>query len=213
MSRVEDLVLSYPDWSLSIPEWTIPDTGVTALIGASGAGKSTIVRALLGLETVKTLKWWWQDTDIAALPIGERRLGVVFQDFHLFPHLSAKENIEFAAEARGLAKDYTNKRLDHLVQILQLGRVLGTRASLLSGGEKQRVALARAIIGEPRFLFLDEPFSALDAELKAESKALIKEMLSEFKIPALLISHDKSDINELSQSAVYLRNGRLYTSN
>ena len=112
------------------------------------------------------------ETDLAKLPAPERRLGVVFQSLEIFPHLTAAANIRFAGESRGLSQSEIDQRLADLVNTLNLNSCLSRRGAVLSGGEKQRVALARALIGRPRILLLDEPFSALDANLRQQARAL-----------------------------------------
>lgn len=209
MSLVENLNRDYGDFRLSIPHWEIPDRGITALCGPSGSGKTTLFRILLGLEPCRGWSWRFLDTDLAKLSVPERRLGVVFQSLELFPHLSAAENIRFAAEARKRPKNETNLDLERLASELQITAVLNKNVSLLSGGERQRVALARAIIGEPRMLLLDEPFSSLDADLRVEARALLKRAVQARQIPAVLITHDKEDLKALADSAVEIRAGQI----
>lgn len=210
MSIVKNLERKYDDnFSLSIPHWEIPDQGVSALVGPSGSGKSSILRHLLGLEDCPGLSWIFHGQDLIPLPVEERRLGVVFQSFALFAHLTAKENILFAARARGLSSSDALSRMNQLIDVLKIHECLSRTAAQLSGGEKQRVALARALIGQPRFLFLDEPFSALDANIKDEARSLVLQTVKHFKIPTLLISHDKADITALADHIFKIDNGRL----
>lgn len=207
MSTIKNLIRDYGDFKVHIPLWEIADQGITALKGPSGSGKSSVIRLLLGLEPCPQLSWEFNDIDIAKLPIEQKRLGIVFQNYELFPHLTAKENIVFAARARKIA-DYEEK-INAMALKIKLENILNRKAALLSGGEKQRVALARALIGQPRFLFLDEPFSALDAELRDEARALVRSVIQDFKIPTLLVSHDEADVKSLAHSSVEIRNGQL----
>ncbi len=209
MSLVEGLIQHYEGFSVEIPRWEIADQGVTALWGPSGSGKTSVFRLLIGLEPCAGLKWKFKDVDLAALPVPERRLGVLFQSLELFPHMTAEENILFAARARRLEDSVARERLGELVNELRMSSYLKRSAHLLSGGEAQRVALARAVIAQPRFLFLDEPFSSLDAELKAEARASVKRVISRFSIPTLLITHDQADLDALAQHVVKIANGRL----
>ena len=194
MSLVKNLIHNYGGFRIEIPEWNIPDQGISALWGASGAGKTSVFRLLMGLEPCPGLVWEFKGLDLANLDVPERKLGVVFQNYELFPHLSARENILFAAKARRQNPEETRTKLAGLVADLKLEDCFFRRATLLSGGEKQRVALARALIGEPRFLVLDEPFSALDAELRQEARALVKKVIKARNIPTLLVSHDEADL-------------------
>jgi ABC-type sugar transport system ATPase subunit len=209
MSIVEGLVQHYPGFALEIPRWEIADRGITALSGPSGSGKTTAFRILIGLDPCPGLKWNFNGENLALLPPPERHLGVVFQTLELFPHMSAEENILFAARARKLSEDEARARLESLSDDLHLGQCLQRKAAVLSGGEAQRVALARAVIAHPRFLFLDEPFSSLDSELKAEARALVKSVIQKLGIPTLLITHDEADLNALASAVVRIREGRL----
>ena len=213
MSWVRNLKCNYPDaggFSVDIPAWEIPDHGVTALWGASGAGKTSVFRLLLGLDIAEPgFSWKFGDVDLAFLPTPERRLGVVFQSFELFPLMSARENILFAAEARGRSGPEVVRHLDELVASLSLESCLSRRAGLLSGGEKQRVALARALIGTPRVLFLDEPFSALDEALRVEARALVARAIAAAGIPTVLITHDRADLAAFGGKVSEISGGRL----
>lgn len=209
MSLVEGLSKKYDGFSIEIPRWEIADQGVTALWGPSGSGKTSVFRLLIGLESCPTLKWTFKDVDLASLPVPARQLGVLFQSLELFPHMTAEENILFAARARRINSEEAKRRLDELTGELRMTSYLKRQASLLSGGEAQRVALARAVITQPRFLFLDEPFSALDAELKTEARASVKRVIANYKIPTLLITHDPADLDALAQFVVKIANGRL----
>lgn len=206
---IQNLIHDYGDFKIDIPYWELPDVGITALKGASGSGKTSVIRLLLGLEKCSDLSWNLNGKDIAKLSIEKRNLAVVFQAYDLFPHLTAKENIIFAAKSRKLTLDEGAKRMHELVTKLKLSECLDRPARVLSGGEKQRVALARALIGRPQFLFLDEPFSALDAELRAQARELVKNIITEYKIPTLLVSHDEADILALAVSTVRIQDGRL----
>ena len=208
MSLVKNLRADYGDFRIDIPSWGILDQGVTALWGPSGAGKTSVFRLLLGLDKAESgFSWEFRGEDLAKLATSDRRLGVVFQSLELFPHMTARENILFAAEARGLGE--VSSHLDALVSRLSLSSFLERRASVLSGGERQRVALARALIGRPRLLFLDEPFSALDADLRAGARELVRSAIEAEKIPTVLITHDRTDLDVLATKVSEIRNGRL----
>jgi sulfate transport system ATP-binding protein/putative spermidine/putrescine transport system ATP-binding protein len=211
MSHVKNLIRDYDGFKIDIPEWEIADRGITALWGPSGAGKTSVFRLMIGLEPCPALEWKFGAEDLAKLPVPARRVGVVFQSFELFPHMTAEENILFAARSRRLEQAERAERLKELTADLRLGGCIGRRAGLLSGGEAQRVALARAVIAKPRFLFLDEPFSALDNELKAEARALVRKVIDKFAIPTLLITHDENDLQTLAGTVVKIRDGKLVT--
>nr|BFD61832.1 hypothetical protein BdHM001_05130 [Bdellovibrio sp. HM001] len=212
MSLVENLHRDYGDFKLSIDKWEILDEGVTVLWGPSGSGKTSVFRILLGLEECPGMKWTYQGLDLARLKTPDRRLGVVFQALDLFPHLTAEENMMFAARARKVEPGKARSRMKELVEILKMEPFLNRPASVLSGGEKQRVAISRAIMGEPRLLLLDEPFSALDQELREESRKLVKDVIEREKIPTLLVTHDQRDVEVMANKITTIRNGKLVES-
>lgn len=210
MSSIKNLRADYGDFRIDIPEWQILDEGVTALWGPSGAGKTSVFRLLLGLDSAeKGFTWNCQGEDLAALSTPDRRLGVVFQTLELFPHMTARQNIMFAAESRKISRDSAETHLRSLAETLGLASLMDRRASVLSGGERQRVALARALIGKPRILFLDEPFSALDADLRSDARTLVREAIAAEKIPTVLITHDREDLNVLAAKVSEIKDGRL----
>ena len=211
MSWVRNLKREYDDaFRIDVPSWEIADRGVTSLWGPSGSGKTSVFRLLLGLDQPEVgFSWELDGVDLAKLPTPERRLGVVFQTWELFPHMTAEENIRFAAEARRIPAPETETHLAELAKTLALDACLKRRAAVLSGGEKQRVALARALMGRPRVLFLDEPFSALDADLRAEARSLVKRALEREKIPVVLVTHDRQDLEAFGGKVSEIREGRI----
>lgn len=191
MSIVRNLLFSRDQFILDIPYWEIPDAGISLLQGISGSGKTTLLNLLLGLESLSTFQWLFGGRDLIKESIASRHIGVVFQDLCLFPHMNSFENIQFAAQARGISLEGEN--FDFLNQTFRLDKFLFKKVGLLSGGEAQRVALARALITRPKILFLDEAFSSLDLALRKESRKLVKICSQEWKIPVLMISHDQED--------------------
>jgi ABC-type sulfate/molybdate transport systems ATPase subunit len=209
VSVVQNLFRDYGNFQVEIPEWKISNQGITALWGPSGAGKTSIFRLMIGLEPCPGMRWIFEDLDLSQLPMSAKRLGVVFQSYDLFPHMTAEQNVQFSQEARKIPKSERAQDLEHLKNSLSLENCWQRKAQLLSGGEQQRVAIARALAGRPRFLFLDEPFSALDTDLRAEARELVKRVIGEFKVPSLLITHDKEDIQAMDAVVVRVEKGRL----
>ena len=207
MSLVTGLVKDYEDFQLNIPSMELADEGITVLWGPSGSGKTSVFRNLIGFEECPSLTWSLHGVNICQLPVKARRLGVVLQNYGLFPHMTARQNIKFAADARNISNSST--KMHELKKTLQLKSCWDRRVSKLSGGEAQRVALARALIGEPQFLFLDEPFSALDQERKQEARDLVKAVIKARKLPTLLITHDKTDVEQLADHIIRIENGHL----
>lgn len=210
MSLVRNLKRDYGDFTINIPEWEILDKNVTFLWGPSGSGKTSLFRLLLGLDSSdREFSWQDQGVDLAKLSVPERRLGVVFQTLEIFPHMTAAENIRFAAQARKRSKNETEEHLGKLAASLEIGGVLNRRAAVLSGGERQRVALARALIGKPRLLLLDEPFSALDSALREEARALVARVIQLERIPVVLVTHDREDMKAFKGKVSEIKSGQI----
>jgi len=188
----------------------------TALLGASGSGKSTVLQAIAGLLPgaqghVRVDGHTLLDTaERIDLPARARGIGLVFQDYALFPHMTVAQNLEFGVRRLGHAlAPEARERVDALLEQFDLA---GLRAALprhLSGGQRQRVALARALATAPRLLLLDEPLSALDTELRIRLRAELAEMLARVQVPTLLVTHDMQDVQALAQAVVRLDAGRV----
>lgn len=191
-------------------------TARTALIGASGSGKSTVLMAIAGLAphvkghvrvAGKTLLDTARSTD---LPARERRVGLVFQDYALFPHMTVVQNLAFGLSRLGHKPgEAEHARIDALVRQFDLDALRDAWPRHLSGGQRQRVALARALAPQPHLLLLDEPLSALDTQLRIRLRQELAEMLERVQVPTLLVTHDPSDVEALAQSVVHLDKGRV----
>lgn len=200
------------DFELIIHELSIPEKGVTAILGSSGSGKTTFLKTLIGLYQPQGWSWTFKGELLSSLDIGSRRLGVVFQGYDLFPHLTAEENVNLVLKARNTekaARVAAQIKVEKYFLQLNLESCRQTLAQNLSGGEKQRVALLRALVSNPRILLLDEPFSALDTNLRSEARLLVKEVLSQLDIPVYLVTHDKEDVSSLAENVIHLKNGKL----
>ena len=200
----------FPDFSLDV-QFRAP-IGVTALFGRSGSGKTSVINAVAGLlrpdlgqiasDGVVLL-----DTALGVnLAAHRRRIGYVFQDARLFPHLTVRQNLMFGRwfAPRGPGADY-----DHIVDLLGLGSMLMRRPGTLSGGEKQRVAIGRAILSNPRLLALDEPLAALDEARKAEILPYLERLRDELRLPILYVSHAMSEVARLADTVVLMEAGRV----
>lgn len=198
MSTIENLKIKKKNFQLSIKNWEILDEGIHVLMGPSGSGKSTILKAMIGIEDVESLNWFYKDEDLARLPVEKRNLGAVFQTWDLFPHMTAFQNVKFAADVRKMNSEDFKNQWNWLSEKLKMETFANTLADRLSGGEKQRTAFARAIVTKPRFLLLDEPFSALDANLRHESRLLLRDLVRAQKIPTLMVTHDLDEARLLA---------------
>lgn len=211
MSHIKNLYYKMDDFELDIPDLRIPEKGVTAILGSSGSGKTTFLKTLIGLYQPKGWSWIFKGETLSGLNISERRLGVVFQSYDLFPHLTAEENINIVLKARHTESErkLVQKLIQKNIAQLNLGSCLKTLANNLSGGEKQRVALLRALVSNPRILLLDEPFSAFDTDLRSEARMMIKDLLKTLDIPVYLITHDKEDVESLAEHVIRMKHGKI----
>ena len=183
---------------------------VVALFGASGVGKTTLLRCLAGLELpeqgniVVSGETWLDIATRINLPPQQRRVGYMFQDYALFPNMSVRGNLEFA-----LRKGADHNRVNELLELMALGELQHRKPDSLSGGQKQRVALARALASEPRLLLLDEPFSALDAEMRSRLHDEILRLQKHFGITTVIVSHDVSEVCKLTSRVMMMEAGRI----
>ena len=185
-----------------------------AVVGSSGSGKSLTLQMLAGLLKpdgghIRVNGGTWFDERIN-LPAQKRRVGLLFQDYALFPHLTVAQNIDFGL-ARGLSNPSKRpaEKARYWLEMLRLERVAGHYPQQISGGQKQRTALARALITEPELLLLDEPFSALDADLRTHTRNEVLQIQQASGIPMILITHDKADAEVLADEVWTMEAGRL----
>jgi molybdate transport system ATP-binding protein len=195
---------------LELPQ--IPPS-VTVLFGPSGSGKTTLLRCLAGLEqpdqgTIRYGKEVWHDSDRGVtLPPRQRRIGYLFQEYALFPHLTVKQNLEYGLVQR--SREQRAQRVVDLVGLFQLEGLEGRYPRQLSGGQSQRVALARVLAPEPRLLLLDEPLSALDDPTRGQLRSELRRLLAEVRIPAIVVTHDRVEAIALGDHMAVLAGGRV----
>lgn len=208
---IGDLQLKLGQFELDSGDFTIPLEGVTVLFGRSGSGKSTLLRALSGLDkhTRGQLKMGadvWQDGK-KSLPTSQRHIGFVFQDAALFPHKTVMQNLMYGIKR--LPSNQPKANFSQIVERIGIADKLERSVENLSGGERQRVAIARALLMQPKILFMDEPLSALDWRAKAELLTLIEELVVEYKIPVLYITHAPTEVERLADRVVFMQDGRV----
>ncbi|HEY8479402.1 MAG TPA: ABC transporter ATP-binding protein [Spirillospora sp.] len=182
---------------------------VVALLGPNGAGKSTALRALAGLVATAGGHIRLDGRDLRPLPPDRRGVGMVFQDYLLFPHLSVLENVAFGPRCRGAGRRAARRRAAHWLERVGMAEYASARPRELSGGQAQRVALARALAVEPGLLLLDEPLSALDAHTRLEIRAALGRHLAGFGGASVLVTHDPLDAMVLADRIVVVEGGRL----
>ncbi|MET9559512.1 ABC transporter ATP-binding protein [Streptomyces tauricus] len=182
---------------------------VVALLGPNGAGKTTALRALAGLTPLTGGRLRLDGTALERTPPESRPVGVVFQDYLLFPHLTALDNVAFGPRCQGASKAEARARAAEWLDRLGLAEHAGAKPRRLSGGQAQRVALARALATRPRLLLLDEPLAALDARTRLEVRAQLRRHLAEFEAVAVLVTHDPLDAMVLADRLVVVEDGRI----
>lgn len=181
--------------------------GVLAVVGSNGAGKSSLLAAVLGLLPAARAEVWLDGEALHALPVAARRLGWVPQAQALMPHLDVRGNLEFAVSCARLPDAKT--RVAAALQDIGLSALAERRVVDLSGGERQRLALARALVVQPRALLLDEPFAALDAHARPALRSLLAKRVRAAGVPTLLVTHDAEDVRLLADRVAVLENGHL----
>jgi molybdate transport system ATP-binding protein len=186
---------------------------VTGLFGASGAGKTSLINMIAGLlkpdRGVISLDGETLDDTAARVhvPPHRRRIGYVFQDARLFPHLNVRQNLEYGRRMNRLAEDPVQRA--RVTELLDIGSLLDRRPGKLSGGERQRVALGRALLSKPRLLLLDEPLGSLDEGRKVEILPYLVRLRDEANVPMVYVSHDAAEMRQLATQIVMLRDGRV----
>jgi len=182
---------------------------LVALLGPSGCGKTTALRALSGLEQIDGGSILIDGDDVAALPTNRRDLGMVFQSYSLFPHMTVLENVEFGLRMRRVATADRRVRATEALELVGLADRGGRFAHQLSGGQQQRVALARALVTRPRVLLLDEPLSALDAKVRVGLREQIRRIQTELGITTLFVTHDQEEALAVADRVAVMREGRV----
>lgn len=179
------------------------------LLGPSGCGKTTTLRSIAGFVTPECGRILVDGKDITALPAHRRNIGVVFQSYALFPHLTVHENVAFGLRMRHVAKAERRMRAGDALAMVSLASLGDRYPAQLSGGQQQRVALARALVIEPAILLLDEPLSNLDANLRAELRQEIRALQSRLKITTILVTHDQQEALAVSDRIAIMKEGRI----
>ena len=182
---------------------------ILALLGESGCGKSSLLKAMLGLYPLAKGKIFFQGKEIQNLPSHKRGISVVFQDLRLFPHLNVGENVGFSLELQKVPKAERKQRVEELLKLVQLEGYSERRIDSLSGGQMQRVAIARALAMNEKLLFLDEPFSALDPNLRREMGDFLLELQRKENLTVVLVTHDQEEALRLAHRIALMKDGEI----
>jgi ABC-type Fe3+/spermidine/putrescine transport system ATPase subunit len=187
--------------------FTVSAGETVCLLGPSGSGKSTLLRIIAGLEAADAGQVLWDGQNLLGMPVHQRRFGLMFQDYALFPHKSVYENVAFGLRMQGMPKDEIEVRVQEGLQQVNMKAFAQRRVTDLSGGEQQRVALARALAPRPRLLMLDEPLGALDRTLREQLTEELHQLLQSSGVPAIYVTHDQEEAFAIGDRLILLNNG------
>jgi sulfate/thiosulfate transport system ATP-binding protein len=187
----------------------VPDGSLTALLGPSGSGKSTLLRVIAGLEQPDGGRVMISDRDTTHIPVQDRGVGFVFQHYAAFKHMTVKNNIAFGLSIRKRPKKEINKRVQELLRLVHLDGFADRYPSQLSGGQRQRMALARALAVEPEVLLLDEPFGALDANVRKELRVWLRRLHEEVHVTTIFVTHDQEEAMDVAEQIVVMNDGQI----
>lgn len=194
-----------------LPTGLVVEQGeIVSLLGPSGCGKSTLLRIIAGLETADpgaTISF--DGEDVTALPVEKRKVGMVFQSYALFPNMSVRNNIGYGLKMQKLHPAEINARVDEVIALCRLEPYATRSVTALSGGQKQRVALARAVAPRPRILLLDEPLSALDAALRTQLRDELSQLLRQFAVTAIFVTHDQNEAMAIADRVAIMSEGQI----
>ncbi len=209
MLRLERLRKHYQAFLVDIDRLGVHEGETLALLGPSGSGKTTLLRLIAGLERPDSGKIWLSGREVTHLPAEQRKVGLVFQDYALFPHLSVWDNVAFGLVEHHWPKVEIKTRVGMLLDMVGLSGLARRKPERLSGGERQRVALVRALAVRPALLLLDEPLGALDLRLRETLLLELKRVLRESGVSAVVVSHDQTEAFSLASRVAVIRNGIL----
>ena len=191
-------------------ELRIGDHELISLLGPSGCGKTTTLRCVAGFEEPTAGRILFDDRDVTGLPPERRNIGMVFQNYALFPHMTVRQNLAFGLEMRGIPKGETGERIARVLETVQLGDLGERYPRQLSGGQQQRIALARAMVVEPSILLLDEPLANLDAKLREEMRFFVRSLQKRVGITTVYVTHDQAEAMVISDRIVVMFDGRIH---
>lgn len=208
--RVEGITKKYGALQvLSDINLTFPDGGFFGLLGPSGSGKTTLLRSIAGFVTPNGGSVFIDNEPVQNVPVEEREIGMVFQNYALFPNMTVADNVAFGLSVRKISGEESRTRVAEALELVRLGDLGNRKPHQLSGGQRQRVAMARAIVTNPRVLLLDEPLSALDKSLRVEMQVELKRIQREIGITTIFVTHDQEEALTLSDQIGILKGGEL----
>ncbi|RLB03836.1 MAG: hypothetical protein DRG50_09720 [Deltaproteobacteria bacterium] len=209
MIELKDLKVKFDDFSLGPLSLEIKGGEFFVILGPTGAGKTILLETIAGIYEPLQGRILLEGRDVTLLPPEKRGIGIVYQDFSLFPHLKVKKNIEYGLRFMGISKLERRKKVQELAQMLGIHHLLNRYPLTLSGGEQQRVALARALAPQPKLMLLDEPLSALDPGIRQRLGNELKKLNQETGITFLMVTHDIKEAISLGDRIALIRDGKI----
>lgn len=206
---VEDLHINLGDFSLQGVSLSVEQGDYLTVMGPTGAGKTILLECIIGFYKPERGRIFIDGVDITDERPENRRMGIVYQDYALMPHMTVFKNIEYGLKKTDKDKDSRKHKILAMAESLNIGHILHRRPATLSGGEQQRVALARAFVVEPRLLLMDEPLSALDPQTRNSTRALLRKAVGDYGVTVLHITHDMDDVWALANKVAILKDGRV----
>jgi sulfate transport system ATP-binding protein len=208
--QIKDINKKFGDFvALQDVSLNIPTGQLTALLGPSGGGKSTLLRIIAGLESADEGTVHIEGVEATHLPPQKRNVGFVFQHYAAFKHMSVEKNVAYGLEIRKRSKADTKRRVAELLELVHLSQFAHRLPAQLSGGQRQRMALARALAVEPTVLLLDEPFGALDAKVRKELRDWLRRLHDEVHVTTVFVTHDQEEALEVADEIVVINDGRI----
>ena len=194
----------FEDFSLEVG-----DGEFLCLLGPSGSGKTTLIRLMAGLEQLHDGQIWIGEREVSGLAPRDRHIGMTFQGYALYPHMSVRQNLRYPLEVRGVKRTETEPRVAEVARMLEIGPLLDRRVGQISGGEQQRVAIGRAVVQQPDLYLLDEPISNLDASLREAVRGELRRLQQKLRATMIMVTHDQLDALAVADRVAVLREGVL----
>lgn len=207
--RIEHLLVTRGSFTLRVDELTVSPREIFAILGETGAGKTVLLEAIAGAYPVDEGAIELDGKNIETLPVQQRHLGIVYQDYALFPHMSVAENIGYGLKMNDVPADEAARRIERQLSLFGIERIADRFPGIISGGESQRCALARALVMEPEILLLDEPFSAVDPATKERLYQTIRDIHRAFDCTIVFVSHDFNEAATLADRVGIVLGGKL----
>jgi len=207
---IRDAVKRYGDFTaLNGISLDIHEGEFFTLLGPSGCGKTTLLRMIAGFNSIEGGDFYFGEKRINDVPAHKRDIGMVFQNYAIFPHLSVEENVAYGLKARNVPRAKIKERVTEALELVQIAHLAKRKPNELSGGQQQRVALARAFVIEPSVLLMDEPLSNLDAKLRVQMRSVIKKLQRRLGITTIYVTHDQEEALAISDRIAVMREGRI----